>query len=629
MQIFNEYIHKSKYARFLDEENRREHFNETIDRYINFMKLHLKANFDYDIKPSLEKDIRNSITNLEVMPSMRALMTAGKALARDNTAGYNCSYLPVDDPKSFDEAMYILMCGSGVGFSVERQYVNRLPEIPDKLYESDTVIVVKDSKGGWAKALRQLIALLYSGEIPKYDTSNLRPAGARLKIFGGRSSGPGPLIDLFKFVIKTFRDAAGRKLTSLECHDIMCKIGETIVVGGVRRSAMISLSNLSDDRMRHAKSGAWYTTDPQRSLSNNSAAYTEKPDVGLFMEEWLSLYNSKSGERGIFNREASKNICRKNERRDPDWEFGCNPCSEIILRPNQFCNLTEVVLRENDTFDSVKKKVEIATILGTFQSTLTNFPYLRKAWKKNTEEERLLGVSFTGIYDNKWFSDHTSPALKKELTSLKEHAIAVNKKFAKELDIQESAAITCVKPSGTVSSLVGSASGIHPRHSEYYIRRVRNDLKDPLTKFLMDQGVPHEIDVMNPTNMVFSFVQKSANTKTKNTVSALDHLKLWLVYQRYWCEHKPSVTISVKEEEWPTVGAWVWEHFDELSGVSFLPYDGGIYRQAPFEEITKSQYEELEKKIPKKIDWNKLEEKDDNVEGAQMLACVAPGGCEL
>jgi len=993
------------------------------------MKVHLSSEFNYNLDEALATELYYAILNFEVMPSMRALMTAGKAASRDSTCAYNCSYVAVDDPKAFDEAMHILMCGTGVGFSVERQYVTKLPEIPDELFDCDTLITVKDSKEGWSKAFRQLIALLYSGEIPKWDLSKLRPAGARLKVFGGRSSGPLPLDELFKFTVHIFRGAIGRKLTSLECHDIMCKIGETIVVGGVRRcllgncevftetgiqkmqdlsvgtnvlthdgtykpiiakemtghkeiwkiktnigelystkehrwavmrsdnkydmdwtetqhldsgmrlrfndeivggkyqdfpegnldlpkldadsawfvgyfqgngscssryrndresfdnkwrvsypvnehglenkvceqflrfvpkfsiylkgsygkfnpevvtskeiisskgditkyfldhvkqpnesinvpafilentveiraafiaglvdsdgsvkdnytkkivvvstkykefakqiqllcsslgvvtrlrkkervgksteyvvntvntkyadrlinvineysikisnnenshennkdvlglsfsqqqlknsnkthnnpymgihlyekkydeiqyvpvtvesiefshyedtwdievngnhnfyadgvlthnSAMISLSNLSDDRMRHAKSGAWWEANPQRALSNNSAAYTEKPDVGMFMEEWLSLYNSKSGERGIFNREASKKVCEKIGRRDSEHEWGTNPCSEIILRPNQFCNLTECVVRADDDEKSLTRKVELATILGTFQATLTNFPYLRKIWKRNTEEERLLGVSLTGIYDNKALNNYKNKELPELLSRLRHKTIVLNETLAEEIGIPPSAAITCVKPSGTVSQLVNAASGIHSRYAKYYIRRVRNDIKDPLTQHMIEHGVPFEPDVMNPQNVVFSFPQKApADSITRKEISAIDHLNLWLVYQRHWCEHKPSVTISVTEEEWPMVGAFVWEYFDEISGVSFLPYDGGSYRQAPYEEIDKKTYDEMVKSIPTEIDWNSLIEHDDNIEGAMTLACSAAAGCEV
>jgi len=594
------------------------------------MTDHVHKKHGVVIPDDLRSELRTAIINMEVMPSMRSLMTAGDALERDNTAGYNCSYLPVDDPKSFDEAMYILLCGTGVGFSVERQYVSKMPEVPDHLFDSETTVIVKDSKEGWAKALRQVVALLFSGEIPKWDVSRVRPAGARLKTFGGRASGPGPLEELFKFVIKTFKGAVGRKLTSIECHDIMCKIGEVVVVGGVRRSAMISLSNLSDDRMRHAKAGAWWEANGQRALANNSACYTEKPDVGQFMQEWNSLYESKSGERGIFNREASQKQAALNGRRDPNFEFGTNPCSEIILRPYQFCNLTETVVRAEDTVEDLVRKTRLASILGTLQSTLTHFPYLRKVWQKNTEEERLLGVSLTGILDSALLNDPDSPDLPALLEKLRAEAVEANKDWAEKLGIPQSAAITCVKPSGTVSQLVDSASGIHTRHDHYYIRRVRGDNKDPLTQHLIAAGIPAEPDVMKPdSTTVFSFPKKAPEgALVRSDLTAMQHLKLWLMFQRHWCEHKPSVTISVMEHEWPEVGAWVWKHFDEISGVSFLPYDGGSYRQAPYETCGEGVYTKALAAMPKDIDWDNLVEVDDNVEGTQTLACTA-GGCEI
>ena len=628
--VYQQYIHKSRYARFLPEKNRREHWNETVQRYVDYMFTKVSTGQGWTVDQKLKQEVFDAIYNLEVMPSMRALMTAGKALDRDNVAGYNCSYLPIDDPKAFDEAMCILMNGTGVGFSVERQYVNKLPEIPEQLFDCDTMITVRDSKEGWAKALRMLISLLYAGEVPTWDLSNLRPAGAPLKVFGGRSSGPDPLNDLFKFVIRVFKNAHGRKLTSLECHDIMCKIGEVVVVGGVRRSAMISLSNLSDDRMRHAKAGQWWEANVQRALSNNSAVYTEKPEVGQFMSEWLAIYESKSGERGIFSREASQKVAKRSGRRDSSFEFGTNPCSEIILRPYQFCNLTEVVIRSTDSEKSLARKIRVATILGTFQSTMTYFPYLRKIWQKNTEEERLLGVSFTGIYDCPIMNDYNDPELPARLERLRQVAIDTNKEWSEKLGINQSVAITCVKPSGTVSQLVLSPSGIHPGHDRHYIRRVRSDNKDPLTKHLIDAGVPHEPDVTKPhSTTVFSFPMRLPETSiTRENVSAIDHLELWLKYQRHWCEHKPSVTINVTEDEWPRVGAWVYDHFDEMSGVSFLPYDGGTYRQAPYETITEADYEDLNKTIPTSVDWDALVEMDDNVEGVQTLACTS-GNCEI
>jgi ribonucleoside-triphosphate reductase (thioredoxin) len=626
MTPYSTYIAKSRYSRFLNSENRRENWDETVKRYFDFMEKHLLENYSHQMD---RKPLEEAVVNLEVMPSMRAIMTAGKALERDNTAGYNCSYLPVDDPKSFDEAMYILLCGTGVGFSVEHKYVNKLPEVPDRLFDSETTVVVSDSKEGWAKSLRQLIALLYSGEVPKWDLSKVRPAGARLKTFGGRASGPGPLDELFKFTINKFKGASGRRLSSLECHDILCKIGEVVVVGGVRRSAMISLSDLEDDRMRAAKSGNWWEHNGQRALANNSATYESKPEIGQFLQEWTSLYNSHSGERGSFSREAAVNQAKKNGRRNPNYDYGTNPCSEIILRPYQFCNLTEVVVRANDTVETLERKVKIASVLGTYQSTLTHFPYLRKVWNKNTEEERLLGVSLTGILDNEWMGTICEDTAKK-LEHLRQVAVDTNADIAASLNIPQSAAVTAVKPSGTVSQLVDSASGIHTRHSKYYIRRVRGDKKDPLTNFLISAGVPAEDCVMRPENTtVFSFPMKAPDgARVRDDIDAIKHLDLWLMYQRHWCEHKPSVTISVKEDEWMDVGAWVWRNFDEISGISFLPWDGGSYRQAPYEECTEQQYKDLLAKIPQAISWDLLKEETDNVEGVQTLACTG-GSCDL
>ena len=629
---YQSFIATSRYARWIEDENRRESWQETVERYIQNVVVPKTRD------ETVVDDIEQAILDLEIMPSMRALMTAGPALERDNTAGYNCSYLPVDDPKSFDEAMFILLCGTGVGFSVERQYISKLPEVPDNMFASDDVIVVKDSKEGWAKALRKLIAMLYAGEIPKWDVSKVRPAGAKLKTFGGRASGPAPLVELFNFVINTFVNAKGRKLSSLECHDIMCKIGEVVVVGGVRRSAMISLSNLSDDRMRHAKSGNWWEGQKQRALANNSVAYTEKPDMETFMREWLSLVESKSGERGIFSRPASKKQAAKNGRRDANQEFGTNPCSEIILRPYQFCNLSEVVVRSTDTLKDLERKVRLATILGTIQSTYTHFPYLRKVWKDNTEEERLLGVSLTGIMDNRLLIDDDMAlacegwTVAKILEHLKNVAVFTNREWADRLNIPASAAITCVKPSGTVSQLVDSASGIHARHSAYYIRTVRGDNKDPLTQFMKDQGIPNEPCVMKPdTTTVFSFPMKSpTGAITRNDMSAIEQLELWLTYQRHWCEHKPSITVTVRDHEWMEVGAWVYKHFDEVSGVSFLPHSDHTYQQAPYQEIGEREYLDLLAIMPPKIDWAKLSdyETEDTSKGTSTFACVG-GACEI
>ena len=623
MNQYQQYIALSRYARWIPELNRRETWKETVDRYMTNVVSDKVSKDTY-------KQLEDAIYNLNVMPSMRAMMTAGKALDRDNTCGYNCAYLAVDDPKCFDEAAFILLCGTGVGFSVERQYISKLPEVPDELYKSDTTIVVSDSKEGWAKALRQLISLLYAGEIPKWDTHKVRPAGAKLKTFGGRASGAEPLEDLFRFTCETFVAAKGKKLSSIQSHDLMCKIGEVVVVGGVRRSAMISLSNLSDDRMRHAKSGDWFVLDPQRGLANNSVSYTERPDMETFMREWLALVESKSGERGIFSRVAAKKQVAKNGRRDPDHEWGTNPCSEILLRPNEFCNLTEVVVRNDDDIDTLTNKTRLATILGTIQATYTKFPYLRKIWQRNTEEERLLGVSMTGIMDNKLVS--TGKDAKEILEQLKDVSIQTNKEFSKRLGIPQSAAITCVKPSGTVSQLVDASSGIHTRHSQFYIRTVRGDNKDPLTRFLIDSGVPAEPCVMKPdTTTVFSFPTKAPRgAVTRDDLNAIEQLEVWLMYQRHWCEHKPSVTITVREHEWLEVGAWVFKHFDEMSGVSFLPHSDHSYKQAPYQEIEQDEYKELNKLMPKDIDWEKLSEYEveDTTVGSQTLACSGDS-CEI
>ena len=630
MTPYNTFIAKSRYSRFLDDKNRREHWGETVARYFDFMEKHLATKQNYKLTTELRKELQEAVTHLDVVPSMRAVMTAGQALERQNVAAFNCSYLPIDDPKAFDEAMYILLCGTGVGFSVEQQYVTKLPEVPDELFPSQTSIMVSDSKEGWAKSLRQLIALLYSGEIPKYDMSKVRPAGARLKTFGGRASGAQPLEDLFKFVISKFKGAAGRKLSSLECHDILCKIGEVVVVGGVRRSAMISLSDLTDDKMAHAKAGNWWDGQGQRALANNSATYEETPAIGQFMREWTSIYESHSGERGIFNREASQKQAAKNGRRDASYEFGTNPCSEIILRPYQFCNLSSCIIRSTDTEADILNKVRLATILGTFQASLTNFPYLRKIWQKNTEEEALLGVSMTGILDNHLLNDPDDKELPGLLEKLRDAAVATNAEFAAAIGINQSVAVTAIKPEGTVSQLCSTASGIHPQHSQYYIRRVRADNKDPLTQFMLKSGFIGEPCVMKPeSTTVFSFpVAVAEGALLREDLSAVEHLRLWLIYQRHYCEHKPSVTISVLENEWMEVGAWVYKHFDEVTGVSFLPMDGGTYRQAPYEECTEEDYKKLLDQQPSGIDWDNFQEYDDNVEGAQMLSCTA-GGCTI
>ena len=630
---YQEFIHLSRYSRWLPDKNRRETWDETVSRYFDFFTDHLKEMHDFKFSANMRKELEEAVLDLRVMPSMRCLMTAGEALKRENIAGYNCSYVAVNRVHAFDEILYILMNGTGVGFSVERQHVSQLPHVADEFHHTDTTITVADSKLGWAKGLKELVAMLYVGQIPRWDLSKIRPAGAPLKTFGGRASGPEPLESLFNFAVNIFQNAPGRKLSSIECHDLVCKIAEVVVVGGVRRSALISLSNLSDDRMRHAKTGQWWNTEPQRALANNSACYTEKPDIGTFMDEWKSLYDSKSGERGIFNRESAIKQASKNGRRDTEQDFGTNPCSEIILRSREFCNLSEVVVRPTDTKETLKEKVRLATMLGTIQSTLTNFKYVSSVWKNNCEEERLLGVSLTGIMDNKLLNgkglDHALPVI---LQDLRNEAIKTNAEFAKKIGINQSVAITCVKPSGTVSQLVDAASGIHARHNPYYIRTVRGDKKDPLTKMMVDQGFPVEDDVMNPSHTaVFSFpMQVNKDAVFRTDMSAIDQLKLWKIYQEYWCEHKPSVTISVKENEWLEVGAWVFDNFDMMSGVSFLPFSEHTYKQAPYQDCAKEEFEELVNKMPKEINWSDLAsyEKTDMTIASQELACVA-GGCEI
>jgi len=628
---YQQFIHKSRYARWIEDEQRRENWDETVSRYISFMDSYVHDKHGYKLDSSLRNELEEAILNLRIMPSMRAMMTAGQALERDAVCGYNCSYIPVDSPRAFDECMYILMCGTGVGFSVERENVDKLPVVSDNFNTSDTVIKVGDSKPGWAKALRELIALLYAGQIPSWDVSGVRAAGERLKVMGGRASGPQPLVDLFNFTVEIFKKARGRRLFPIECHDLMCKIGEIVVVGGVRRSALISLSNLNDDQMAHAKSGMWWESEPQRALANNSVAYKTKPEMGTFMREWLALYDSKSGERGMFNREAADKHVARNGRRETGHMWGTNPCSEIILRGYQFCNLSEVVVRETDSLQDLKDKVRLATVLGTLQSTLTDFKYLRNIWKKNTEEERLLGVSLTGIMDHPLLSKNVDS--KRWLEEMRETAVETNRRIAEEIGIPVSAAITCVKPSGTVSQLVDAASGIHARHNDYYIRTVRGDNKDPLTQFLIETGVHNERDMMKPdSTTVFSFPMKSPDgAVTRTQMTAIEQLELWKTYALHWCEHKPSVTITVKEHEWMEVGAWVYENFDVASGVSFLPHSDHTYQQAPYQDIDVDEYNEwMQTYKDVNIDWEKLTdfEKEDNTSGSRELACTA-GVCEV
>ena len=629
---YQSFIHLSRYSRWMPEKNSRETWEETVARYFNFFEKHLETKCGYKVEKSVRNELEAAVLNLEIMPSMRALMTAGEALERDHVAGYNCAFVALNRLRAFDEILYILMCGTGVGFSVERQFVDKLPTIAEEFSESDTVIVVEDSKIGWAKAYKELMSLLVGGQIPKWDTSKGRGAGARLKTFGGRASGPRPLEDLFRFCVETFKRAAGRKLTSIEVHDIVCKIAEIVVVGGVRRSALISLSDLNDDRMRGAKSGAWWEANAQRALANNSAVYKERPEVGTFMEEWLSLYNSKSGERGIFNRDAAKRtVAKLGDRRDPNHEFGTNPCSEIILRDREFCNLSEVVVRREDTPETLKRKVKLAAILGTWQASLVDFRYLSSEWRKNCTEEALLGVSLTGILDNPMMRSQGAN-LDVLLETLKNDAVTVNAKWATKLGINPAAAISCVKPSGTVSQLTDAASGIHARHNPYYIRTVRADRKDPLCQFMVDKGFPHEPCVMKPDSvMVFSFPMKSPDKCiTRNDMTAIEHLELWLTYQKHWTEHKPSITVTVKEHEWFEVGAWVYKHLDLVSGISFLPHSDHSYKQAPYQDCTKEEYEKALAAMPKDVDWTELNkyEKEDNTSGTQTYACSA-NSCEI
>ena len=628
---YQNFIALSRYARWLPDKNRRETWKETVSRYFDFMEMHLSENTNYTLTTSTRKELETAVINLKIMPSMRALMTAGPALEKNHIAGYNCAYLSVDHPKSFDECLYILMHGTGVGFSVERQHVNKLPEVAGMFTPNDTVIRVTDSKEGWQQAFKELITLLWKGSIPTWDMSNVRPKGSRLKTFGGRASGPEPLDDLFTFSVKLFKEAHGRKLTSYECHRMMCKIAEIVVVGGVRRSALISLSNLTDDRMRHAKSGQWWSDTPEMALSNNSVCYTEKPDIGIFMSEWLALYESKSGERGIFNRDAAIRQVEKIGRRDTDHQFGCNPCSEIILRDGQFCNLTEVVVREEDSGEELQEKIRLATILGTFQASLTNIRKLRAKWVHNTEEESLLGVSLTGIMDNKLMNKPTD-RLSDLLESLKLISVQTNKMWAKKLGINQAAATTAIKPSGTVSQLVDSASGIHTRHNDYYLRRVRADAKDPIAQLMEDEGVPCEPDVMKPDSVkVFTFPIKAPDGAVlRDDRTAIQQLELWLMYQRHYCEHKPSVTISVKEHEWMEVGAWVYKHFDEISGVSFLPHSDHTYQQAPYEDCDEKTYNEATLAMPDAVNWARIKdfELTDSTKGMKTLACTG-AVCEM
>jgi ribonucleoside-diphosphate reductase alpha chain len=628
---YQSYIHLSRYSRWKWEEKRRETWDETVKRYFDFFENFLQTKHNFTLSKTLRKELETSVLNLEIVPSMRCLMTAGEALERDQIAGYNCAFIAVEDPRAFDEILYLLACGVGVGFSVERQYINQLPRVAEKFYKTETTIVVPDSKIGWAKSLKELLGLLYQGMIPNIDYSRIRPQGAPLKTFGGRASGPDPLKQLFEFSVNLFQNCAGRTLQSIECHDLICKIADVIVVGGVRRSALISLSNLSDDRMRSAKTGQWWITNGQRALANNSACYTEKPNMEIFLAEWLSLIESKSGERGIFNLDSARKYAEKTGRRIPELIKGTNPCGEILLRSRQTCNLSEVVIRPDDTKDSLLRKTRLAAILGTFQSCLTDFRYLSKGWEKNVSEERLLGVSLTGIYDNS-LTNTPSDELRQLLEELRQNVVDINKQFAKKLNINHSTATTCIKPSGTASQLVNCSSGIHPRHSEYYLRTIRADNKDPLCMFMKEMGFPWEPCVMKGEyTSVFYFPMKSPkNSVIRKNVSAIEHLELWKFYKKHWAEHTVSITVTVKESEWLDVAAYVYKNFDDITGISFLPYDDHSYKQAPYQECDKATFEKYLEKMPKSIQWSKLTqyETTDQTEGSQEFACSG-NKCEL
>lgn len=631
---YQNFIHLSRYSRFKWEEGRRETWEETVERWASFFRDHAKK-LAPGAKEAIDKaidEIKTAIYTLDVMPSMRTMMTAGPALERDHIAAYNCSFLAIDRVQAFDELLYILMNGTGVGFSVERQFVTKLPSIAEEFHKSDIVIAVQDSKLGWAKALKELISLLYQGQIPGWDVTKVRKAGEPLMTFGGRASGPEPLVDLFRFAVETFKKAAGRKLSSIECHDLVCKIADSVVVGGVRRSALISLSNLSDDRLRSAKAGQWWENYPHRRLANNSAAYTEKPEIGVFMDEWKALYDSKSGERGIFNREAAKRKC-ESIGRNAEYDFGTNPCGEILLRDREFCNLSEVVVRADDDMERLKEKVRLAAIIGTLQSTLTDFKYISKRWKENCEDERLLGVSLTGIVDS-LLTNGKKAGLDKRLAELREVARRTNASWAETLGVKPSAAITCVKPSGTVSQLVNSGSGIHARHSRFYIRRARMDSKDPMASFMKWAGFPLEADVMAPDHtLVASFpIESPKGAIFRDDMTAVEQLELWAVYREHWCDHNPSITVTVREHEWMEVGAWVYKHFDEMTGVSFLPHSDHVYRQQPYEEVDEAEYKQLVSKMPVNVDWSDVKKYEgglDHTTGTQELNCSAAGGCEV
>jgi len=618
----SEFVYIRTYSRWIEEKKRRETWEETVDRFMNFI---VKERVD-KIPNKVLKKIKEKILNFEVMPSMRAMWSAGNAAKNENVSMYNCAFTAVDKPEAFAESLYILMCGTGLGYSVEKEIIEQFPTIPKIEIDKKETIVIEDSRKGWADSLKYLVNSLFEGKDIDFDYSQLRPKGARLITMGGRSSGPAPLINLHQYIRETFFKAQGRKLTPIECSDIMNQIADSVVVGGVRRSSQISLSDLEDEEMRNAK--IW-PFPPRRSMSNNSAIYRIKPKAVEFLKEWASLAISGTGERGIFNIETAQKNCP--ERRKGKYIQGVNPCGEVNLRNKQFCNLSEVVITENDDFDTLLDKVETATWLGVIQSTFTDFPYLSKEWKKNCEEERLLGVSLTGQMDNPIIlSVEILKALKRKAQKIAEHA-------SKIMEINNPTAITLVKPSGTVSQLVDSSSGIHTRYAKYYIRRYRISSTDPLLKMIKDQGITvkpengqEDLKENEISTYVISFPIKSPeNAVTRNNLSAIEQLEWYKKIQTNYCEHNASMTVYVKDEEWFEVGNWVYKNWNIVNGISFLPYDGGKYKQAPYEEITEEQYNKLIKSF-KTIDYSQLSkyELEDNTEGAKMYNCSGDK-CEI
>ena len=623
----SEFVYYRSYSRWIEEENRRETWIETVDRYMNFMR----ENLDDALSPEEYQEIHDAVLRQEVMPSMRLMWSAGEAAKATNVAAYNCSYIAPTKIEDFAEIMYVSMCGAGVGFSIESQTAQQLPQIKKQTGERLPAHIVHDSKEGWCNALTAGLRTWFTGKDVDFDFSKLRPEGARLKTMGGRSSGPGPLRDLMDFTRRKILARQGRRLSNLDVHDIICKIGDIVVSGGVRRSALISLSDFDDIEMRDAKKGQFYIKDPQRSLANNSTVYNEKPSATQFMEEWLALAKSGTGERGIFNRGGLKHQVparRWKVLKDDEPTWGTNPCGEIILRSKEFCNLTEIVARQEDTEDTLMRKARLATILGTYQSSLTDFPYISKDWKENCDEERLLGVSVTGQWDSQAVRD---PEVLKKLLA---EARRVNKIYAARFGVAPSTAITCVKPSGTVSQLVDASSGMHPRHSEYYIRRIRISATDSLFQMLKDQKVPYKPEVGQASGSANTYViefpvKAPKSAKFRDDVSAITQLEHWKMVKQNYTEHNPSVTISVGDGEWIDVAHWLYGNWDILGGLSFLPREETVYQLAHYEAITKERYDEMKKTFPA-IDFSQivLYEKDDTTSGAKELACVS-GVCEI